>query len=87
MDLALELPEDEIGPIATHEQWDHALDRVAELVREHHTTILFVNTRRLVERLAHQMSERLGDKGWPRITAACRRRSGETPSSGSRPAR
>ena len=62
MDLALELPEDEIGPIATHEQWDHALDRVAELVRAHHTTILFVNTRRLVERLAHQMSERLGEK-------------------------
>ena len=62
MDLALELPENEIGPIATHEQWDHALDRVAELVREHHTTILFVNTRRLVERLAHQMSERLGEK-------------------------
>ena len=62
MDLALELPEDEIGPIATHEQWDHALDRVADLVRAHHTTILFVNTRRLVERLAHQMSERLGEK-------------------------
>ena len=62
MDLALEMPEDEIGPIATHEQWDRALDRVAELVRAHDTTLLFVNTRRLVERLAHQMSARLGEE-------------------------
>ncbi len=62
MDLALEMPEDEIGPIATHEQWDRALDRVAELVKAHDTTLLFVNTRRLVERLAHQMSARLGEE-------------------------
>ena len=62
VDLALELPENELGPIATHEQWDRTLDRIAELVREHETTLLFVNTRRLVERLAYQMSERLGEE-------------------------
>ena len=63
MDLALELPpEHELGPIATHEQWDHTLDRIAELVKAHQTTLLFVNTRRLVERLAHQMSQRLGEE-------------------------
>ena len=62
MDLALELPEDELGPIAAHEQWGQVLDRVSQLVREHQTTLLFVNTRRLVERVAHQMSQRLGEE-------------------------
>ena len=62
VDLSLELPDSELGPIATHELWDVTLDRVAELVRDHHTTLLFVNTRRLVERLAHQLSERLGEE-------------------------
>ena len=60
MDLALELPDGELGPIATHEQWAGTLDRLAALVNGHRTTLLFVNTRRLVERVAHQMSERLG---------------------------
>ena len=60
VDLALELPQGELGPIATHEHWDLILDRIAELAKSHHTTLLFVNTRRLVERLAHQMSQRLG---------------------------
>ena len=62
MDLALELTEDELGPIATHELWGRTLDRIAELVKGHRTTLLFVNTRRLVERVAHQMSERLGEE-------------------------
>ena len=61
MDLAIELPpDDELGPIATHEQWDRMLDRVSEMVARHDSTLLFVNTRRLVERVAHQMSLRLG---------------------------
>ena len=62
VDLALELPQDELGPIATHEQWDLILDRIADLAKSHDTTLLFVNTRRLVERLAHQMSQRLGEE-------------------------
>ena len=62
MDLALELTEDELGPIATHELWGRTLDRIAELVKGHRTTLLFVNTRRLVERVAHQMSQRLGEE-------------------------
>ena len=63
MDIAIELPPgDEIGPITTHEQWAHVLDRIAGLVGEHRTTLVFVNTRRLVERVAHLMSERLGEE-------------------------
>ena len=63
MDLALELPEErELGPVATHEQWAEVLDRIADLVRGHRTTLVFVNTRRLVERVSHQLSERLGEE-------------------------
>ena len=62
IDLAIEIPDGEVGPIATHEQWGQTLDRLAELVKDHDTTLLFVNTRRLVERLAHQMSQRLGEE-------------------------
>ena len=62
MDIEIVLPDGfELGPIATHEQWAQALDQIAELARAHGTTLVFVNTRRLVERVAHLLSERLGD--------------------------
>ena len=61
MDLSVELPSGELGPIATHELWAETLDSIAALVRQHSTTLLFVNTRRLVERVAHLLSERLGE--------------------------
>ena len=61
IDLAIRLPKREVGPIASHEQWGETLDDVAELVQAHDTTLVFVNTRRLVERLSHQLSERLGE--------------------------
>ena len=61
IDLAIELPQWELGPIASHEMWDEALESVAELVRAHGTTLVFVNTRRMVERISHQLSARLGD--------------------------
>ncbi|MBI4310815.1 MAG: DEAD/DEAH box helicase, partial [Chloroflexi bacterium] len=62
MDLALELQDFELGPIATHEQWAIVLDRVAAMVQEHGVTLVFVNTRRLVERVSHQLAQRLGEK-------------------------
>jgi ATP-dependent Lhr-like helicase len=61
LDLALELPEGELEAVASAEQIGDVLDRIATLVGEHRTTIVFVNTRRLAERLAHQLGERLGD--------------------------
>jgi len=60
MDLAVEVPRDELGCVATNEMWDEIYDRVAELIRAHRTTLVFVNTRRLAERLAHHLGERLG---------------------------
>ena len=62
IDLALQLPGQELGPIASHELWAETLDAVSSLVQEHETTLVFVNTRRLVERVAHQLSVRLGEE-------------------------
>jgi ATP-dependent Lhr-like helicase len=61
LDLALELPDDELGAVASAEQMAEILDRIAEHVNGHRTTLVFVNTRRLAERIAHQLGERLGE--------------------------
>jgi ATP-dependent helicase Lhr and Lhr-like helicase len=61
LDLALELPQGELEAVASGDQMGDVLDRIAELVGQHRTTLVFVNTRRLAERLAHQLGERLGD--------------------------
>jgi ATP-dependent Lhr-like helicase len=61
IDLRVEIPERELGPITSQELRAEVFDRLAELVRTHRTTIVFVNTRRLVERVSHSLSERLGE--------------------------
>lgn len=60
MDLGVLIPRDELGPVATHEMWAELYDRLAELILTHRTTLVFVNTRRLSERIAHALTERLG---------------------------
>ena len=61
VDLAVEVPASELGPVATHETWEEIYHRIADLVRQHRSTLVFVNTRRLAERVAHHLAERLGD--------------------------
>jgi ATP-dependent Lhr-like helicase len=61
MELAVEVPRDELGAVATNEMWDEIYDRTAELIRANRTTLVFVNTRRLSERVAHHLAERLGE--------------------------
>jgi len=61
LDLALELPEGELEAVASKEQFSDVVDRIAALVQQHRTTLVFVNTRYLAERVAHQLGERLGD--------------------------
>ena len=61
MEIAVEIPRDELGPVASNEMWGEIYDRVADLIREHRTTLVFVNTRRLSERVAHNLAERLGE--------------------------
>jgi len=60
MELSIETTDLELGAIASHELRATVYDRVVQLVGEHRTTIVFVNTRRLVERVAHALGERLG---------------------------
>jgi ATP-dependent Lhr-like helicase len=62
MDLALEVPGQELGPVASNELWDEIYDRIAQLVGEHRSTLVFVNTRRLSERIAFNLAERLGEE-------------------------
>ncbi len=61
MDLAVEVPRDELAAVASNEMWAELYDRLAELIRAHRTTLVFVNTRRLAERVAHHLGERLGE--------------------------
>jgi ATP-dependent helicase Lhr and Lhr-like helicase len=61
MELAVEVPKDELGAVASTEMWGEIYDRLAELIRQNRTTLVFVNTRRLSERVAHNLAERLGE--------------------------
>ena len=76
LDLGLELPDDELGAVATAGQMAEILDLIAGHVTGHRTTLVFVNTRRMAERVAHELGERLGDGRSPRTTGACPRTAG-----------
>jgi ATP-dependent Lhr-like helicase len=59
-DLALEIPPVPLEAVMPNEVWERVYDRVAELVAMHRTTLVFVNTRRMAERVARHLTERLG---------------------------
>ncbi|HLW76790.1 MAG TPA: DEAD/DEAH box helicase, partial [Bryobacteraceae bacterium] len=62
MELSIEVPKsDELSSVASAEMWAGIYDRVAELTKENRTTLVFVNTRRLAERVAHHLGERMGE--------------------------
>ncbi|HWX80616.1 MAG TPA: DEAD/DEAH box helicase [Steroidobacteraceae bacterium] len=61
-DLSLELPPAPLEAVMSGEMWTAVYDRLAALILEHRTTLVFVNTRRLVERIARHLSERLGEE-------------------------
>src|SRR5437868_7427016 len=60
MDLAVEVPRSPLEAVMSHEVWAEIYQRLVQLIEEHRTTLITVNTRRLAERMAHQLSERLG---------------------------
>jgi ATP-dependent Lhr-like helicase len=62
MDLAIEIPGQELGPVASNELWDEVYDRISTLAQQHKSTLVFVNTRRLAERVAFNLAERLGEE-------------------------
>ena len=63
MDLGVEVPKDELGAVATNAVWTDIYDRIAELVQAHRSTLVFVNTRRLAERVSHYLEARLQHLG------------------------
>ncbi len=61
MDLALEVPRSPIEAVMSHEVWSEYYDRLTELISQHRTTLVFVNTRRMAERLARELTDRIGE--------------------------
>jgi ATP-dependent Lhr-like helicase len=61
LELSLELPDGELEAAISGDQFDEILDRISAHVAGHRTTLVFVNTRKLSERVAHELGERLGE--------------------------
>ncbi|MBC5822811.1 MAG: DEAD/DEAH box helicase [Candidatus Eremiobacteraeota bacterium] len=61
MTLSIALPEDELAHVASNELWADVYDRIADLIGTHRTTLVFVGTRRLSERVAFALTQRLGE--------------------------
>jgi ATP-dependent Lhr-like helicase len=61
-DLSLVIPSSPLSPVMANEVWTEIYDRLETLIDEHRTTLIFVNTRRLAERLARHLAERIGDE-------------------------
>ncbi|HKY42893.1 MAG TPA: DEAD/DEAH box helicase, partial [Pyrinomonadaceae bacterium] len=62
LDIAIELPESPLQAVMSGEVWEEVYDRLAQLIRQHKTTLVFVNTRRLAERVSRHLGERIGDE-------------------------
>jgi ATP-dependent helicase Lhr and Lhr-like helicase len=60
MDVAVEVPPSPLSTVCAHEQWDEIYNRVAQLIGEHRTTLVFVNTRKLAERITARLTDVLG---------------------------
>jgi ATP-dependent Lhr-like helicase len=60
LDLAIEVPSDELGAITSNAMWTEIYDKLAAFAEQHRSTLVFVNTRRLVEKISFELTERLG---------------------------
>ncbi|HYL05207.1 MAG TPA: DEAD/DEAH box helicase, partial [Thermoanaerobaculia bacterium] len=61
LDLGIEVPSSPLEAVMAGEVWQEVYDRLAELIRAHRTTLVFVNTRRLAERATRHLADRLGE--------------------------
>src|SRR5690348_12487051 len=59
-DLAIELTNVPLQPVMSNDAWGLVYDRLAQLIEQHRTTLIFANTRRTVERATRHLAERLG---------------------------
>ena len=62
MDVGLELPGSPLEAVMANEVWDELYQRLTELILEHRTTLVFVNNRRLSERMSHALGAALGEE-------------------------
>src|SRR6476661_633148 len=60
LDLAIEMPKSPLEAVMSNEVWEEVYRQLAELIEAHRTTLVFVNTRRMAERVTHHLSELLG---------------------------
>jgi ATP-dependent Lhr-like helicase len=60
MDLAIEVPSDELSSVTSYAMWEEIFDKLAAHAGSHRSTLVFVNTRKMVERVSHELGERLG---------------------------
>lgn len=61
LDIAVEVPKMPLGAVASNEMWEEIYDRLVNLISTHTSTLIFVNTRKLAERVAHNLLNRLGE--------------------------
>ncbi|NQV25883.1 MAG: DEAD/DEAH box helicase [Rhodopirellula sp.] len=61
LDLKIEVPPSDLSAVCSTEQWGEINERIVELINSHRSTLIFVNTRRMAERVTHQLSEILGE--------------------------
>ncbi len=62
LDVGVEVPPSPLSTVCSHEQWEEIYSRMADLIREHRTTLVFVNTRKMAERIAAQLTRLLGEE-------------------------
>lgn len=60
LDISIEIPRSPLTAVMANEVWEEVYEKIIELIQSHQTTLIFVNTRRLAERLSHNLNERLG---------------------------
>src|SRR5579885_219151 len=61
LDLAVEVPPSPLAAVMTNEMWDEVYDRLVQLIEQHKSTLIFVNTRSFAERIAHALADKLGE--------------------------
>ncbi len=61
LELIIETPSSELSAVCSHEQWEEVNEKLVEQIKLHRSTLIFVNTRRLSERLTFQLTQMLGD--------------------------
>lgn len=62
IDIAIEVPSNELTSVTSYEMWDEIFDKLAAYTESHRSTLVFVNTRKLVERVSFALAERLGNE-------------------------